>query len=159
MKASRRDGGYGWIIVFSFFLSEFIMDGIRFSFGMLYVDWLLYFKRGKGETAWIGSVLIGAYNLGGPFFVVILNKLGCRWATILGALLSTAGYILSFFAPNVYFLYVFFGIMPGLGFGIVMLSGTVSVGRYFFNKRALAIGYFWTHTDGEEPCSYSPALL
>ena len=44
------------------------MDGIRFSFGMLYVEWLQYFQGGKGETAWIGSILIGVYNIGGEYF-------------------------------------------------------------------------------------------
>ena len=43
------------------------MDGIRFSFGMLYVEWLEYFHVGKGETAWIGSILIGVYNIGDKY--------------------------------------------------------------------------------------------
>ena len=47
-----------------------LIDGVRFSFGVLYVELLSTFKAGKGETAWIGSILIGVYNLGGRFLLV-----------------------------------------------------------------------------------------
>ena len=45
--------------------------------------------------------------------MVIVNRLGCRPSYILGALLSTIGYVLSFFATDVYFLYLSFGVLPG----------------------------------------------
>lgn len=63
----RRDGGYGWVIVFAFFLIEVLVDGIRFSFGVYFVEFLDEFKRGKGETAWVGSLMVAIYNLGGVY--------------------------------------------------------------------------------------------
>lgn len=62
---SGRDGGYGWVIVVAFFLTEVLVDGVRFSFGVYFVEFLDEFKCGKGETAWVGSLMVAIYNLGG----------------------------------------------------------------------------------------------
>lgn len=63
--SGSRDGGYGWVIVFAFFLVEVLVDGIRFSFGVYFVEFLEEFKRGKGDTAWVGSLMVSTYNLAG----------------------------------------------------------------------------------------------
>ncbi len=63
----RRDGGYAWVIVFAFFALQALADGIRFSFGLLFVEWLNDFGTGKGETAWVGSIMIASYNLCGMY--------------------------------------------------------------------------------------------
>ena len=54
-----------WIVLLCAFCTYVIVDGVRFSFGILFVDLLETFKSGKSETAWVGSVQIGLTNLGG----------------------------------------------------------------------------------------------
>lgn len=45
------------IELFSFlFISA---DGMTYSFGIFYVEFLKYFNEGKGYTAWIASILVG----------------------------------------------------------------------------------------------------
>ncbi|KAL4220545.1 hypothetical protein ACF0H5_020943 [Mactra antiquata] len=139
-ERTNRDGGYGWIIVTAFFLIEILVDGIRFTFGLYFVEFLDEFGKGKGTTAWIGALMVTTYNICGPVFAFIVNKVGFRRASMIGGLITTIGYILSYFAPNVYFLFLTYGILPGFGFGLVFLAGTVTIGRYFLKKRALAIG-------------------
>lgn len=51
------DGGWGWMVVLSSFLIHVIADGIVYSFGVFFVEFLDYFKGGKGETAWVGSLV------------------------------------------------------------------------------------------------------
>ena len=53
------DGGWGWAVVMSSFLIHIIADGIVYSFGIFYMEFLEYFKGGKGETAWVGSLVPG----------------------------------------------------------------------------------------------------
>ena len=53
------DGGWGWVIVFSSFMIHVIADGVAYSFGIFYIEFLDYFRAGKGETGWIGSLLVG----------------------------------------------------------------------------------------------------
>ncbi|XP_053403383.1 monocarboxylate transporter 12-like isoform X2 [Mercenaria mercenaria] len=91
-RGPSRDSGYGWVIVFAFFLMEVLVDGVRFSFGLFFVEFLSEFGKGKADTAWIGGIMIGVYNL------------------------------------------------SGFGYGLAFLAGTVAVGKYFYKRRALAIG-------------------
>lgn len=50
------DGGWGWIVVLSSFLIHVIADGIVYSFGVFLVVFVDHFKRGRGETSWVGSL-------------------------------------------------------------------------------------------------------
>lgn len=59
------DGGYGWVIVFASFMNHVIVDGIAFTFGIFYGEFLDYFGGGKGETALVGALLSGFYLLTG----------------------------------------------------------------------------------------------
>jgi len=42
-------------------------DGVTYSFGVLYVEFLHYFNEGKGATAWIASILVGVTLCSGQF--------------------------------------------------------------------------------------------
>lgn len=44
---------------------------------------------------------------------MLINKYGCRVTTIVGGILTSSGLVLSFFAPNVYFLYFSLGVVSG----------------------------------------------
>lgn len=41
------------------YLSDLPADGMTYSFGIFYDEFLGYFKEGKGYTAWIASILVG----------------------------------------------------------------------------------------------------
>lgn len=53
------DGGWGWMVVLASFFIHVIADGIVYSFGIFYMEFLHYYKGGKGETAWVGSLVPG----------------------------------------------------------------------------------------------------
>ncbi|XP_064615167.1 uncharacterized protein LOC135479278 [Liolophura sinensis] len=134
------DGGWGWMVVFSSFLIHVVADGIVYSFGIFYVEFLDFFKGGKGETAWVGSLVPGITLSVGPIASALTNKYGCRPVTIAGALIASTGFILSLFAPNIYYLYFSFGVLSGLGFGLIYLPAIVIVTNYFEKRRAFATG-------------------
>lgn len=46
-EAKPPDGGWGWVVVFASFMVNLIADGITFSFGVIYVEFLNYFGEGK----------------------------------------------------------------------------------------------------------------
>lgn len=49
----------------------------------------------------------------GPIASMLTNKFGCRIVTIVGTIIAASGFILSIFAPNIYFMYFSFGIVAG----------------------------------------------
>lgn len=134
------DGGWGWFVVLGSFLLHVIADGIVYSFGVFYMEFLTYFKGGKGETAWVGSLVPGVTLLVGPVASALTNRYGCRAVTIAGAIVAAIGFILSLFAPNIYYLFFSFGVLSGLGFGLMYLPAIVSVSHYFDKKRSFATG-------------------
>ena len=57
MAAKRRfrmqgtlDGGLSWLVVFGSFMSQFVVMGIHFVFGLLYIDLLKEFGQSKATT-------------------------------------------------------------------------------------------------------------
>ena len=50
------DGGWGWLVVFASFLLQVLTIGITYTFGVIFVDLLDYFKESQSSTAWIGSI-------------------------------------------------------------------------------------------------------
>lgn len=53
------DGGWGWMIVLTSFMAQFLSLGSPQSVGVLYPEWLSAFQEGKGMTAWVGSMVSG----------------------------------------------------------------------------------------------------
>ena len=47
------------MVVFSSFMIHVIVDGITYSFGVLFIALLEDFQGGKGNTAWILSIFVG----------------------------------------------------------------------------------------------------
>ena len=63
------DGGWGWLIVAASMVNHIIVDGIAFTFGVFYLEFLNYFKESKGKTALVGSLLAGVYLCTGKSFI------------------------------------------------------------------------------------------
>lgn len=131
---------YGWIIVFAFFMVEMLVDGVRFSFGIYFIEFLSVFHKGKGETVWIGSITVAVYNLGGPVYAVIVDKIGSRNSSVIGAVITVIGFLLSHCSTKLFHLYFTYGFLQGFGFGLMYVAGVVIIGRYFLKNRALAMG-------------------
>ena len=49
----------------------------------------------------------------GPLASALTNRYGCRKVTVVGAVIASLGFMLSLFAPNIYYLYFSFGILSG----------------------------------------------
>ena len=60
-----------WVIVIAAFILSLIMDGIRFSFGLIYKELLTNFQKGKGATAGIGSLMFATLNFTGILYNII----------------------------------------------------------------------------------------
>jgi MFS family permease len=85
-------------------------------------------------------LLPGVIQLVGPFASLLANILGMRTATIIGAVVSAAGFFISTFVYDVTLLLLFFGIVAGTGLGLMYVPAVCSVGYWFDKKRAFATG-------------------
>lgn len=76
----------------------------------------------------------------GPLVSAMANKFGCRSVTIAGSFVASIAFTLSTIAPNYATFLISYGILGGLGFGMIYLPAVVFVGYYFEKKRSLATG-------------------
>lgn len=134
------DGGWGWFIVLSAFTNNVITDGCSYSFGVLFTHLLDYFGESRSKTAWIGSAFASVPLLCGPIVSKVAKSIGYRKATMLGGVITMAGFLLSSFANSVEMLWLTFGIIAGFGVAFPYLTSTVTVALYFTKKRSLANG-------------------
>ncbi|KAG8567641.1 hypothetical protein GDO81_013725 [Engystomops pustulosus] len=140
------DGGWAWMVVLSSFLVHLLVMGSQMALGILNMEWLEEFNQSRGLTAWVSSLTMGITLIVGPFIGLFINTCGCRKTAMIGGFLTSLGWVLSAFATNVHFLFFTFGVMAGIGSGMVYLPAVVIVGQYFQKRRALAQGLSTTGT-------------
>ncbi|XP_061169910.1 monocarboxylate transporter 12-like [Saccostrea echinata] len=134
------DGGWGWVVTFSSFMISFLVDGVCFTFGLLFTELHEYFGESKGKTSLLGSVLNGAYLSLGPIVAAFCNRFGCRRVAVAGGIMAFLGLFLSSFSPNLDVMIFLYGFVGGAGFGFMYLPSIVMVGYYFEKRRAFATG-------------------
>lgn len=139
-EAKPPDGGWGWVVVFASFVVNLIADGITFSFGVIYVEFLNYFGEGKGKTAWIGSLFMAMPLLSGPVASFLTDRYGCRKVTIAGSILACLGFVMSAFSTSMEMLFLTFGVLAGFGLSLCYVAAVVIVAYYFDKRRSFATG-------------------
>ncbi|CAF1004952.1 unnamed protein product [Rotaria sordida] len=135
------DGGWGWIIVLSSFIIHFIIDGITYSMGDIYLESMLSnLEFSRAYVSAIFALLESITLTSAPISTVFTNRFGCRRMTIVGAIIGSLGFFLSRWWSNVYYYYLTIGFIGGIGCGLIYLPAIVSVGYYFEEKRSFAMG-------------------
>ncbi|XP_033956700.1 monocarboxylate transporter 9-like [Pseudochaenichthys georgianus] len=140
------DGGWGWAIVCASFMAQLLAYGSPQSVGVLYPEWLNAFQEGKGMTAWVGSLVSGVGLIASPICSACVDNFGARPVTIFSGVMVSGGLMLSAFAPNVQFLIFSYGIVVGLGCGLVYAATLTITCQYFDKRRGLALGIVTTGT-------------
>ncbi|ESP02002.1 hypothetical protein LOTGIDRAFT_212648 [Lottia gigantea] len=134
------DGGWGWVIVLASFVSNFIVDGICYTFGIFLLEFSQAFDESKSKISLVGSLQAGMYLCAGPIVSALTNRFGCRPVTIVGSMIAGGAFLLATLSPSVDMLLVTYGLLGGFGFGMMYLPAIVSVGFYFDRRRAMATG-------------------
>lgn len=70
----------------------------------------------------------------------LVDKYGCQKMTMIGGILGCAGFVLSSISNSVEVLFVTFGIISGLGLGVIYVTAVVSIAFWFEAKRNFATG-------------------
>ncbi|XP_033095857.1 monocarboxylate transporter 12-like, partial [Anneissia japonica] len=76
----------------------------------------------------------------GPISSVMVSRWGPRIVTLIGASFATMGMVLSAFANGLPYLYITYGGLTGLGFGLSYLPCIVILGKFFERRRSVATG-------------------
>jgi MFS family permease len=131
---------YGYFVILASFLIMFVMWGVQFSFGV-------FFKPILSDFGWTRAMTSGAYSLctimNGLLAVVmggLTDKLGPRLVMTFCGIFLGMGYFLMSRLDAVWQLYLFYGIIIGIGMsgGFIPLVSTVV--RWFVDRRGVMTG-------------------
>jgi MFS transporter, OFA family, oxalate/formate antiporter len=86
------------------------------------------------------SLLIVFQTFLSPFQAYLVDRFGARSLISLGAALSGAAWVLSAYAPSIWALYFTYGIVGGIGTGIVYIGVIGLMVRWFPDRRGFAAG-------------------
>ncbi|KAM3160492.1 Monocarboxylate transporter [Lachancea thermotolerans] len=137
------DGGYGWVCCACVAVFNFATWGPNTSWGVFLSYFLSshYFPDATPtDFALIGGLVIGLTLLLLPLASVCMNFFGYKPTLTFAILLEAAAFVASSFAKSVGVLYVTYGVMLGISFGLIFGSSTIIIPGWFLKKRALANG-------------------
>jgi len=131
---------YGYIIVLAGFIFLVIQHAALYSFGV-------FLKPVAEEFGWTRAVTSGAYSMCMfiealllPVMGRLTDKIGPRVVMTLSGLLSGLGYLLMSQVGAVWQLYLFLGVIVGIGRSGMFVPPTSTVARWFTKRRALMTG-------------------
>ncbi|MDH4115757.1 MAG: MFS transporter [Acidimicrobiia bacterium] len=143
----RRRLFYGWVVVAIGTVITIVNAGTRTTLGAF----LLPIERDTGWTkadiSFAASMGLLLYGLGAPFGGWLMRRFGLRRTTIAALAVSAVSMFMSARSQSLGSLAFWFGLVSGLGSGMIAgpLGATVA-NRWFVNRRGLVTGIFGAAT-------------
>lgn len=138
------DGGWGWAVVFSAFISIGFSYAFPKSLTIYFKEIQEYFSVSYSEIAWVSSVMLASMYAGGPVSSILVNRFGSRPVVMVGGVMVSAGMILASFGSTIIHLYLCVGVIGGFGLAFNLQPALTIIGTYFHVKRPMANGLAMT---------------
>lgn len=138
---------YAWIVVAVTFLALLVTSSVRAAPGVLIAPLEREFGWDRATISAAIAISILTFGLGGPLSGTLVGRLGPRTVTLVGCALVAAGLVGMLALRDIWQLFVFWGLVVGVGTGAVsnVLGATVAV-RWFRVHRGIVIGAFGAAT-------------
>ncbi|CAM1309889.1 Uncharacterised protein r2_g2010 [Pycnogonum litorale] len=124
---------YKWIVTVSSMVNFMIIIGVVKSSGVFYVALYQRYGATKSEAAFISISMAGSMIATSALGGFTVHNFGYRKPLIVGSTLAFIGVISSYFVKDPFYLIFTFGIVQGLGYGI-MFTPNMSVTSQYFQK-------------------------
>lgn len=139
-EAEGLDGGRGWVLVGTTFVSMSLVFGMMRSLGIFFVEFVQYFDESAQAISWISSTGLAALQFFSPLGAALCNAYDTRVVVMVGGCLAGLGLILASQATCLVHLYLTMGLISGLGWGLVFTPMVATVMANFTRRRVLALG-------------------
>src|SRR5918992_1466459 len=150
---------YGWVVVWVVFAALLVSAGVRAVPTVLINP--LESELGWGRAAISAAISIGLllYGLSGPAAGWLMDRFGPKPLTLFGLSLIGLSTLMGAAITQLWQLNLFWGILSGLGTGVVapVLGATVA-NRWFVERRGLVLGILGAAASSRQLVT-GPALL
>ncbi|XP_033759009.1 monocarboxylate transporter 3-like [Pecten maximus] len=137
---TEADKGWSWVVMASSFGSHVITGGFQYSIGIVHNAFLERFGDNVQNTSWATSLFVATLSLTGVLASALINWSSCRATMVIGSLIMTGGFITCAFVPSLELAVIFYGVVSGIGAGLIFLPASVVLGFNFRRRRNLASG-------------------
>ena len=138
---ARRGVHYGWIVIATMFFSSLVMSG---AVGLPGAFIIPLNKEFGWDTAQISSALairFFLFGLMGPFSAALIERYGVRTIVFVAQSLVLVGLAGSLVMTSAWQLFVYWGLLIGVGTGLTaMVLGAIVSTRWFTERRGLVVG-------------------
>ncbi len=131
---------YGYIVVAAAFVVATVTEGLMYSFGV-------FFEPLLSEFGWSRAMTSGAFSLNAivhlPMIVFVgklTDKLGSRQLLTACGFFIGVGHLLMAMTHTIWQLYLFYGAIMGIAWGLYWIPLISIVPRWFVKRRALMMG-------------------
>ncbi|MFB6134564.1 MAG: MFS transporter [Halanaeroarchaeum sp.] len=134
------DWYYGWVVAFAGFAGATVLFGLSYSFGVFLDPLLGAFDVGSGTVALMFGVQTFVVYTGSVPAGTVVDTIGARRSALLSTVLVSGGLIGASTATSFPVLLGWYGIVTGLGMGLLYVVAYTAVPRWFGRHRGLAMG-------------------
>ncbi|XP_067664215.1 monocarboxylate transporter 12-like [Haliotis asinina] len=141
MRSRRNtDGGWAWVVLAVSVFNMYVLGTLAISVGMFQDQFLQHYDDSTAYISLLSSFLVSLQSILGPVASVMCNMFSIRTSMMTGGTILSVGLVASSITNTLPQLLGCFGILSGIGFGIIFTPSTIAVGYYFREKRVLAHG-------------------
>jgi len=136
----KVDPLYGWVLVGVGTAIIAIINGAFYSYGVFFKPLLQDFGWSRAELSGPVSLRLAATGIFGILAGAIVDRAGPRLVVPAGVLLVAVGYALTSRVTGIWEMYLYMGLIIGVGMSVPYPALTALISRWFTAKRGLAMG-------------------
>ncbi|XP_073961544.1 monocarboxylate transporter 4-like [Choristoneura fumiferana] len=127
------EGGWGWIVCGAAFLAHLLSTGLQLAYGALHVYAIKHLGPAADHAVWAGAICVGVSRAAGA--LVAGRRRSPRLAALLGGLLLPLACLFTSFATQLHQTMLSYGVVLGIGCGLVREAAGLVLGAYFRRRR------------------------
>jgi MFS family permease len=137
----NNEPGYAWVMVTIAFIYLGMGFGALVTISVFLKPLVLEFGWLRGDTSFAYTVGTAASGVGGIVMGWMADRFSTRPVVLFGSIMMGLPLLLLSNVKAIWQLYLFYGIVGGLGFGAITVPIVNNVGQWFNRNKGLALGF------------------
>nr|XP_034329603.1 monocarboxylate transporter 6 isoform X3 [Crassostrea gigas] len=134
-----KDTTHGWLVVATCSAAFFLFTGNASCLGLVEVELSSLFKDSGSSLSAINALYNGLGWGLAPVVAALTKFFSCRLLSCCGSFLCFLGFFVASTSQSLLVIVFCTGVLPGIGFSLMVVSSNILLSEYFDKKRPLAL--------------------